>query len=43
MSKEHGTMQAALTPRGDAQSFLTHFVYGGLDDDEEQLRDLKEG
>ena len=26
-------MQAALTPRGDAPTFLTHFVGSGLDDD----------
>ncbi len=26
-------MQAALAPRGDARTFLTHFVGGGLDDD----------
>ena len=26
-------MQAALEPRGDARTFLTHFVGGGLDDD----------
>ena len=26
-------MQATLNPRGDAQTFLTHFVGGGLKDD----------
>ena len=26
-------MQATLNPRGDAQTFLTHFVGGGLEDD----------
>ena len=26
-------MQATLDPRGDAQTFLTHFVGGGLEDD----------
>ena len=26
-------MQAALAPRGDARTFLTHFVGSGLDDD----------
>ena len=26
-------MQAALAPRGDARTFLTHFVGGGLEDD----------
>ena len=26
-------MQTAITPRGDAQTFLTHFVGGGLDDE----------
>ena len=26
-------MQAALVPRGDARTFLTHFVGSGLDDD----------
>ncbi len=26
-------MQAALAPRGNARTFLTHFVGGGLDDD----------
>ena len=26
-------MQATLAPRGDAQTFLTHFVDGGLKDD----------
>ena len=33
LTKEHGTMQATLNPRGDAQTFLTHFVGGGLEDD----------
>ena len=31
--KEHGTMQAAFAPRGDAHTWLTHFVGNGLDDD----------
>ena len=26
-------MQTVLAPRGDARTFLTHFVVGGLDDD----------
>ena len=26
-------MQTAIAPRGDAQTFLTHFVGGGLDDE----------
>ena len=26
-------MQPTLDPRGDAQTFLTHFVGGGLEDD----------
>jgi len=26
-------MQAALAPRGDARTFLTHFVGDGLEDD----------
>ena len=26
-------MQMAIAPRGDAQTFLTHFVGGGLDDE----------
>ena len=26
-------MQAALAPRGDSRTFLTHFVGSGLDDD----------
>ena len=26
-------MQAALAPRGDARTYLTHFVGSGLDDD----------
>ena len=26
-------MQAAIAPRGNARTFLTHFVGGGLDDD----------
>ena len=26
-------MQAAIPPHGDAHTFLTHFVGGGLDDD----------
>ena len=33
LPKEHGIMQAPLNPRGDAQTFLTHFVGGGLEDD----------
>ena len=32
-SKEDGTMQTAIAPCGDARTFLTHFVGGGLDDD----------
>ncbi len=32
-------MQTALSPRGDEQAFLGHFVVGI----EEQLRDLKKG
>ena len=46
LSKEHGIMQAALTPRGDARTFLTHFVGGGLDDDRyvvEKFRSLANG
>ena len=30
-------MQATLAPRGDAQTFLTHFVGGGLDDDDRYI------
>lgn len=30
--KEHVTMQAALAPRGDSRTWLTHFVGSGLDD-----------
>ena len=26
-------MQAAIAPRGDARTFLTHFIGGGLEDD----------
>ena len=26
-------MQPAIAPRGDARTFLTHFVGGGLEDD----------
>ena len=33
LSREHGTMQTAMAPRGDARTFLTHFVGGGLDDE----------
>ncbi len=36
-------MQAVLSLRGDEQTFLGHFVVVGVDDDEEQLRDLKKG
>lgn len=43
LPKEHGTMQAVLSLRGDEQTFLGHFVVVGVDDDEEQLRDLKKG
>ena len=32
-STEHGTTEATLNPRGDAQTFLTHFVGGALEDD----------
>ena len=31
--KEHGARQAAPAPRGDARTFLTHFVGSGLDDE----------
>ena len=31
-------MQATLDPRGDAQTFLTHFVGGGLEDDRYVVR-----
>ena len=31
--KEHGTMQAALAPRSNSRTFITHFVGSGLDDD----------
>ena len=39
-------MQAAIAPRGDARTFLTHFVGGGLDDDRyvvEKFRSLANG
>ena len=39
-------MQAAIAPRGDARTFLTHFVGGGLDDDRyvvERFRSLANG
>ena len=39
-------MQAALEPRGDARTFLTHFVGGGLEDDRyvvETFRSLANG
>ena len=26
-------MQVAIAPRGDARTFLTHFIGGGLEDD----------
>ena len=44
--KEHGTMQTVLAPRGDARTFLTHFVGDGLDDDRyvvEKYRSLANG
>ena len=39
-------MQMALAPRGDARTWLTHFVGGGLDDDRyvvETFRSLASG
>lgn len=39
-------MQATLAPRGDARTFLTHFVGSGLDDDcyvVERFRSLANG
>lgn len=39
-------MQAALAPRGDARTYLTHFVGGGLDDERyvvETFRSLANG
>ena len=39
-------MQAAIAPRGDARTFLTHFVGSGLDDDRyvvEKFRSLGNG
>ena len=39
-------MQTVLAPRGDARTFLTHFVVGGLDDDRyviEKFRSLANG
>ena len=39
-------MQTALAPRGDARTFLTHFVGGGLEDDHyvvETFRSLANG
>lgn len=39
-------MQAALAPRGDARTYLTHFVGGGLDDDRyavQRYRSMAEG
>ncbi len=39
-------MQAAIAPRGDARTFLTHFVGSGLDDDRyvvERFRSLANG
>ena len=46
LSKEHDTMHTALAPRGDARTFLTHFVGGGLDDERyvvEKYRSLANG
>ena len=46
LSKEHGTMQTVLDPRGDARTYLTHFVGGGLDDDRyvvQRFRSLASG
>ena len=39
-------MQAAIAPRGDARTFLTHFIGGGLEDDRyvvETFRSLANG
>ena len=39
-------MQAAIAPRGDARTYLTHFVGSGLDDDRyvvEKFRSLANG
>ncbi len=39
-------MQAVIAPRGDARTFLTHFVGSGLDDDRyvvEKFRSLANG
>ncbi len=39
-------MQAAIAPRGDARTYLIHFVGGGLDDDRyvvERFRSLANG
>ena len=39
-------MQAAIAPRGDARTFLTHFIGGGLEDDRyvvETYRSLANG
>ena len=39
-------MQAALAPRGDARTYLTHFVGGGFDDERyvvETFRSLANG
>ena len=44
--KEHGTMQTVLALRGNARTFLTHFVGDGLDDDRyvvEKYRSLANG
>ena len=44
--REHGTMQTAIAPRGDARTYLTHFVGGGLDDERyvvEKFRSLANG
>ena len=34
-------MQTVLAPRGDARTFLTHFVGGGLDDDRYVIQRFK--
>ena len=39
-------MQTVLDPRGDARTYLTHFVGGGLDDDRyvvQRFRSLASG
>ena len=39
-------MQTAIAPRGDARTYLTHFVGGGLDDERyvvEKFRSLANG